>query len=401
MKKLYFLIAVLFAEINFCFSQDSLPHIKPILFIEPEFMIGRILPNYPEFPPNTNPVSFSVSIGKIDHSSDKEWIKYYNYPSIGIMFSYIRPGNDSLFGQEFSLMPYFELNPANFFLKHFHLKVGLGCSYFTKFYDINTNPLNKEIGSRFNWAFQTNLYYSFFENKRFMFMMGVGYIHSSNGHTQLPNYGINSFTLSVASKIFLDPQVMNQKKPENKVNIKNTNHYFLELREGIGIQEYGPAKGPAGNPKKPVYAFSVAGGIIFGHCFKLLTGFTYRFYKQHYDHIILNQTPGLIDNPILNASNIFFYIGFEMLFGYVSTDLEVGLNIHKPFYKDFYLPYASVTTTTYKLKSLIPTRLGLKFYLFDTNKIPDNNFYIGANINANYTQADFSELSIGYVRSIK
>ena len=364
-------------------------------------MIGKIMPNYQDFPPYTNPVSFSVSIGKIDRSLNKEWVRYYNYPSVGIMFSYIRPGNDSLFGQEFSLMPYFEINPPAGILRHIHLKVGLGCSYFTKCYNINTNPRNSEIGSRFNWAFQSNLFYSFFENRKFMFMMGIGFIHSSNGHTQLPNFGINSYTLSVASKFILNSEIVNLKKPEIKPVVKRTNYYFFEVRDGIGIQQYGPAKGPPGTPKNPVYSFSVAGGIILGNCFKLLTGFTYRFYKQHYDHIIENKTPELLDHPTLNASNLFYYIGFEMLFGYVSTDLEVGVNIYKPFYKDFYLPYASVTTTTYKLKSLIPTRLGLKLYLFDTNKIPRNNIYAGANINANYTQADFSELSVGYVRIIK
>ncbi len=59
------------------------------------------------------------------------------------------------------------------------------------------------------------------------------------------------------------------------------------------------------------------------------------------------------------------------------------------------------TTTTYKLKSLFPTRLGVKLYLFNTNKIPKNNLYIGANINANYTQADFSELSLGLCQDDK
>jgi hypothetical protein len=363
---------------------------------------AQITPTYEAFPPHDLLTeSFSISIGKIDSAQSKEWTSYYNYPAIGLMFSYIRPGNDSVFGQEFSIMPYFELNPSTRFLSHFHFKIGLGCSYFTKSYNKNSDSLNAAIGSRFNWSFHSSLYYNIFENRKFMFMAGIGYMHSSNGHTQLPNFGLNSFFLSISSKFFLNSNPYNFKKTEIKPYIKRENYYFLEERNGLGMQEYGPAKGPAGTPKKPVYSFSVAGGIIFGNCFKLLTGFTYRFYQEQYDHILAYKTPGLINNPTLNASNLLYYVGFEMLFGYVSSDIEIGVNLYKPFFKSFYLPYASVTTTTYKLKSLFPTRLGAKLYLFNTNKIPRNNLYIGANIDANYSQADFSEISIGYVRMIK
>jgi len=372
-------------------------------------MAGELVPDYAEkitptleaFPPHDLEKSFSICIGKIDSSQNKEWIRYYNYPSIGIMFSYIRPGNDSIFGQEFSIMPYFELNPSTGFLSHFHLKIGLGCSYFTRCYNKNDDSINLAIGSRFNWSFQSDLYYNIYENRKFMIMAGIVYMHSSNGHTQLPNFGLNSFLLSISSKFFLNSNQDNFRKTETKSPLKKTRNYFLEERNGLGIQEYGPAKGPAGTPKKPVYSFSVAGGVIYGKCFKLLTGFTYRFYREQYDHIINNNTPGLIDHPALNASNLLYYAGFELLFGYISTDFELGVNLYKPFFKSFYLPYASVTTTTYKLKSFFTTRLGAKLYLFDTNKIPKNNIYIGANIDANYTQADFSEISIGYVRMIK
>jgi hypothetical protein len=402
MKNISLLLLVLVFELNICFAHDSIQHPKPSFFIEPQFMIGRITPNYNNFPAHSNPVAFSVSLGKIDYSSDKEWTNYFNYPSVGVMFSYVRPGNDSVFGQEFSIMPYFEINPSKGILKRLHLKAGLGCSYFTKFYNLKTNPGNSEIGSRFNWAFQSNLDYVFFENKKIIFLAGLGYMHSSNGHTQLPNFGMNSFVASISSKFFLNAQNENLKRIENKSSEKSTNNYFFEIRNGLGIQEYGPAGGLLfSTPKKPVYAFSLAGGIILGRCFKLLTGFTYRYYQEQYDSITYKKIPGLVDHPVLSSSNLLFYVGFEMLFGYISSDIETGVNLYKPFFKSYYQRYAFTTTTVYKLKSLFPTRLGLKLYLFNTNKLPLNNFYLGANINANYTQADFSELSIGFVRILK
>ena len=50
---------------------------------------------------------------------------------------------------------------------------------------------------------------------------------------------------------------------------------------------------------------------------------------------------------------------------------------------------------------LVATRLGMNLYLFDTNKLPQHNFFVGANINANLGKADFTEFSIGYTYTLK
>ena len=54
-------------------------------------------------------------------------------------------------------------------------------------------------------------------------------------------------------------------------------------------------------------------------------------------------------------------------------------------------------STKYHLKQLISARMGLKYYLFGTDGVPKHNLFVGAHINANLGQADFTELSLGYV----
>lgn len=101
--------------------------------------------------------------------------------------------------------------------------------------------------------------------------------------------------------------------------------------------------------------------------------------------------------------------------GHIGVELEVGLNVHKPFYKlDWQInkgyTYVEqvegepVTITIlgdldwyYKMKRLISTRFGLKYYLFNTDRAPKNNLFLAAHINANLGQADFIECSLGYV----
>ncbi|MGB1137244.1 MAG: hypothetical protein ACPGZQ_08325, partial [Flavobacteriaceae bacterium] len=64
--------------------------------------------------------------------------------------------------------------------------------------------------------------------------------------------------------------------------------------------------------------------------------------------------------------------------------------------------------TKYQLKKHLSTRLGLRYYLFDTRSVNRGqtgssietirvNPFIGGHINANLGQADFSELSFGMI----
>ena len=51
----------------------------------------------------------------------------------------------------------------------------------------------------------------------------------------------------------------------------------------------------------------------------------------------------------------------------------------------------------YNIKKSISSRLGAKLYAINTNKAPRHNLFLGAFINANFGQADFTELTLGYV----
>ena len=81
------------------------------------------------------------------------------------------------------------------------------------------------------------------------------------------------------------------------------------------------------------------------------------------------------------------------------------MKLNQGFYWDFYNEDGTYETeyvlgeltSKYKLKKAILARLGLKYYLFNNNQSPKSNIFIGATINANLGQADFTELSIGYV----
>ncbi len=86
--------------------------------------------------------------------------------------------------------------------------------------------------------------------------------------------------------------------------------------------------------------------------------------------------------------------------GHIGIDIMGGLNLYKPFYSEFNTVYEKNTGFRYLLKKHLASRMGLNLYVLNTNKLPKHNAFIGAHINANFGQADFTEFSIGYQLNI-
>lgn len=370
---------------------------KSVLFIQPEFLMGKTLPANSGFPETRLQTIYAISIGKLVYDPNKTWAVFYNYPSIGVTFSKSSFGHDDALGNAYTILPFIELNTTNKLAHSINFKLGLGASYFTEHFNKHTNPGNKAIGSRFTWTFQTFLQYNPIVTRHFLLSIGVGFIHHSNGHTQLPNLGMNSFLFNVSSKVFISPLGDDNLKKYEKPPIAKSRQFFLTARSGIGLHEFGGPDTPGEKMKGAIYSISFGGGIIFKQLIKLRAGFTYRFYDHYYNYITQIQPEAYADAPVTNASNLMVYVGCELLIGHFSIDSEIGVNIHKPFYSLHSELMEDDSQSSYWLKKTFASRLGIKFYVVNTSKNPKNNFFIGAHINANMGQADFSSLNIGYV----
>jgi hypothetical protein len=382
-------LILFFIGINFVKAQSNSK--IQAWYVEPEFMLGKVVPNFEKFPASPLQSSVFLNIGKIDYSPNGYWSGFYNYPSTGISASFSSYGNDSILGKQISIIPFLEVSTSRYNRNSFIFKFGLGSSYFSTYYNRLHNKTNMAIGSHFTWAFQLFLYYKYNISNHLNIKAGAGYLHCSNGHTQLPNYGLNSGMISLSAQYFFKPLPQIPHFEADK-----TRHYFYTIRTGLGMHEYGAAKGPIGGAKRPVYSLAIDGGMSYKQNLIIHAGFAYRFYQQYYNYIINKQPNRYDESPKLNASNVYFFLGSEFLIGHAAIDIEGGINIFKPFKNTF----ETKSKRTW-LQEIFPSRMGLKLYAINTSKMPVNNVYLAANINANFGQADFSELSIGYVRRLK
>lgn len=408
MKYTFYLLCPLLITLKI-YAQPVKKSQKPLIYIAPEIAIGKTMEANQGFPETSIQKAFFVSLG-FNTNKEKAWKRQLGYPTTGISLSITDFGNTQKIGKAYTVMPFLE---TSFFSQKKHpiyLQVGMGASYMDTQYHPVDNPYNKAITTKINWSFRSFLYYDIFRTNHMDWRMGLGYIHHSNGHTRLPNQGLNSFVASVSSIIPVTKQVSPsfRKVSETKENTPGSTT-FISGRFGLGYNVLSQTF----NAQKEVYSVAFSAGKIYKNTFKFGGGFYYRFYQHYYDHIkndeelIEEQVPFFRESPFRYATNFGVFASAELLLGHVGLSTQIGLNIYKPFYKiDWQLSQGYYANDTYykedlnwyyEIKRTVSSRMGIKYYLRNTNTSPKHNVFVSAHINANLGQADFSEISIGYV----
>lgn len=386
--KRFVVFMLFFGIISKSFSQNT----SPIIY-EAEYTAGKLVPNYTKIFPYTNiQQAITFSLGKINTDS-LGWGRYYNFPETGISFFASNLGNNKIYGNQFSILPYIRYKVINSRLPTY-IKLSLGISYFTHHYDSVTNIENLSVGSPFTWGFQAMLYQTVLQKQNYTIKLVGGYSHHSNGHTQIPNFGLNSALFGLSFQ-WNKPKLANFNIQQTKSK-KEIKRYFFHLREGVGFHELGATIAPIGGDKKLVATTALSFGILFKNHLKWKTGLSYRYYQHYVDYINSNRLVSYQENSTLSASNIYYFMGVEFLMNHIAIDIEGGLNLYKPFYEKFNEDFQKDKGMNHQLKKWFNARMGLNYYLLNTLKNPRNNIFIGAHINANFGQADFTEFSIGY-----
>jgi hypothetical protein len=362
-------------------------------FIEPAYMFGKVLPMSTgfTFPETTFQHAAALNIGVVNKDTAK-WGKYYNSPESGVMLLYSTLGNNEVLGHQFGILPFVSFRVFNKLKSPLQLKIGAGASFFTHRFDSIGNPQNEIIGSQFTWDVKFFLYKSIYKNNGFNLKLGAGFSHESNGHTRLPNLGVNSPMASISGQFYNKKEDNHFKPTRIKRQNESPKKYYITIEEGLGFHEQDETEGPMMGELKPVYSADLSAAILFNKHIKLRGGFTYRYYQTYYDHIIQTNDTSLINDPNSNSSNLSFYLGNEFLMGHVSIDMLLGVNLHKPFYEK-YNPSTAIGTT---LQKRLLTRIGANLYLINTHKLPKHNVFIGAHIKANMAKADYTDITIGY-----
>ncbi|WP_298533136.1 acyloxyacyl hydrolase [uncultured Algibacter sp.] len=390
---------------------------KSDLFYNAEVYIGQTLEANTGFPETNLQTGAVFSMGSLNRNNSAAWVKQLGRPKSGFSLSFTDFGNSSKLGRAYSFLPYLEFGLFKKKTNKLNLAIGVGGAYIDTQFSNETNPYNRAISTTFNWAFRSVLYYNILERSKMDWRLGLGYFHHSNGHTRLPNQGLNSLIFNVSAMI------PSQKEAKHPLSTKEKNHKerskqtYINIQTGIGQNVLSELD----ITKREVYTITASAGIVLNRTFKFGGGMYYRFLEGYYDYIksdgelISEQVPHFKETPYKYATNFGFFGSAELLLSHVGFEWNIGFNVYKPFYKiDYqinqgYSYYDGEKTIFflgeldwyYEVKRTISSKLGLKYYVFNTNDSPKNNIFMGIYINSNLGQADFTELSLGYVYRFK
>ena len=356
--------------------------------IEASASRGPVLPIYPDFPESSGAWRWEAAY--FPRSKDTTiWNRAYRFPSTGLKLSYLELGSQSL-GEGIGLQYLFLLRKKIFKKLDFRWGLGLGGVYFTHPYDYLTNQENIATGSRLAFLVELNAGLLLDINEHLSCFTAFNMVHSSNGHTFLPNVGINV----PATQIGL--QYHFRRKDPVKTEIAANEwkkRWHFNGRLSLGVNEFGGATSPTNGPKHEIYLTSIYLSRRYSPRGLWQAGLD-AYYNSGYRSYLISQEPAELDDSFGNASVLIFFIGHEYIYGHYGLVVQAGYYLHNPFWKYFVKKDDSAETGS--LKAILPGKFGVQYYLHSPYNMPKRNLYIGAYIKSNVSQADFLETGIGF-----
>ncbi|MDB2389589.1 acyloxyacyl hydrolase, partial [Flavobacteriaceae bacterium] len=290
-------------------------------------------------------------------------------PIIGLLGMYTDLGNSELLGHSYALIPYVSFPIFGKHIQGSRLEFGLGGAYFDTRFDPETNFFNQAVTTDITWAFRGSVHQKLWQNAYGLMDLGLVYNHQSNGHTKLPNQGLNSFLISlrqnwdinINDRLLYDDKAdesrawpqseratsysavnsIDQLSQKNiKEDLNESDQYktqeYLEARFGYGQNVLTLAF----NDLRPVRTVSITWGKTHKGYLRWGVGAFYRFYQHYHDYIVGNESlvrPGqefeaFRDNPWRYASNFGVHLNGEVLLGHFGVSTQLGFNFYKPAY---------------------------------------------------------------------
>lgn len=352
---------------------------------------GKMVRNYPDFPDLEQPAIIGAARFIRHYNGYKPWHRYYNFPMAGVSVTGGSLGNKAVLGHFAGAMAEiaFEKKISNSFF--WAPRLTLGAAWFSQPYNENQNPENVVIGSEFTFlaSAEVMLGYSIGSNTDLITRFSI--LHASNSHFKLPNVGMNVPALYVGARYFVSRE--NPIAPDSIKPWYNKKPQ-LHARVALGINESGSSTAPVNGPKYPIYLGSVYVSKLYSPINKVSVGLEAWYNRGVYDFIVSQEFYD--DERHKQSMAVAVVIGNEFLMGHFGLLVTGGIYLYNPFYKDR-IKQNELDGIKDQLKSWIPARLGVQYYLKNTYFLQDNNLFVGVYIKTNFGQADFLETGLGYM----
>ena len=385
----------------FCFVLLAISYSFPLFSqipanaIEATAGIGKVVRNHPGFPEVNSPaINGSVSLSK-HFNGQAPWHRYYNFPRVGLSINGGSLGNNDVLGYYTGVMAEmtFEKRICNNWF--WGPRLSFGVTWFSDPHDEENNPGNVAVGSTITFLTGAEVIAGRVVSKDFDVIAKAGIIHASNSHFQLPNVGLNLplFSLGVRYHWQSSKKIPERTLPDT-ARLETSGRIRPHLRLGWGFNEFGSSTDPVNGPKYVIALTSFYLSKMYSPVNKVTAGVEVWYNRGTYDFIVSQEF--YETDRHLKSFVASVVLGHEFLMGHFGFITTGGIYLYNPFYKDR-LEENDISGFKDKLKSFIPLRLGIQYYMKNTCTRFEKNLFVGVYIKTNFGQADFLETGLGYM----
>jgi len=364
-------------------NADSTALFTPRLLLQ----TGYIIKNYPAFPSRSASLLGQFDIG-FQTLGRRHWQSAMRWPEAGISLVGGTLGNGQVLGNVTGMMPYLRWRITSHQGWHLHLKAGLGFAWFTNPFNEITNPGNTLMGSSLANMTQLATGVSIPAGRRLEFDAGISFFHFSNGHTHLPNLGINMPCIYAGLR--LKPAKGNQ-PPRYIVPDTLPQRFQMVFEMTGGIHEFGESTEPTDGARYSIYGAAVGIRWLPSHFHTFTASIEWNYYSGFYDFAVLNHMSE--EQTWLYASTIVVYAGHEFMLGHMGIDTRLGIYLYNPFRHDY---YKNITQTSEGAKLISSNKLGFNWYVWNPSTAKFN-VRLGIYIKANLGQADYTGAGVSII----
>lgn len=352
---------------------------------------GKVMKIYNNFPQREMHSAVAITFSHWKPSLENS---VFGSPESGVCLSIHRFGNDSILG--YGIGAQYEMAFNQRLTKRWSLtqRIRPGLVYNTKPYHYIDNTKNIVTGAKFAAFMALSLGLKYDVSHRLSAKLDFSFWHSSNGHTRLPNVGLNSplAMVSVQYKFYQNPDTF----ALLKCHRWKPNWSFIGFGS-MGFNQAGGTTRPVNGPTLSKRLVSAGVGYRFRTIHRLSLSVeayhdnTYRLWNE-----TMEWTKS---GDFFQASALMLMFGHEFIYKRWGMCINAGVNLYNPTL-DRIIQRIESPSTMGIIKRYVPGRFAIRYYFIQGH----NGSYLAfmqTGIKSNLGQADFFELGLGFNLSKK
>lgn len=356
--------------------------------IQVDYMYGHIK-NPLHIPNQNNSHYVKLSVRNKTGQHHESIFNLYSRPEVGGTVLYGLLGSKDVLGSVVAAYPTWHFSSDTSKSLGVSITLGTGFAYFTRPFNKIDNPTNQLVGSNLTNCTEISPSIWFKFTPSWYATSGVEFHHFSNGHTAIPNVGMNDFALKIGA--IYKPGVFAKGSLPVRYYLNNDTAWKKRIEVSLGRHEFAFSSYPIDGPNYSIYKLSgyLTRKINRIHDFRI--GASLAYYDSY--HTFIKESSYYKHFKYPRSTQTTVLIGHEFLFPYFGFITDIGIKVFDPFYRSYFL--ADDTPFNAAMKSVVSSKIGFTYYPFWGN-YSSQKIGIGMFIKTNFLIADYVEFSASY-----